>query len=59
MDKEGGVWGHAEFLEAIANSKHEEHERILEWAGDFDPEEFDASETTKTMRQGLPDWRQM
>lgn len=54
----GGVWGYAEFLEAIANPKHEEHERMLEWAGDFDPEEFDANETTKTMRRGLPDWRQ-
>jgi hypothetical protein len=54
----GGVWGYAEFLEAIANPKHEEHERMLEWAGDFDPEEFDAGETTKAMRRGLPDWRQ-
>lgn len=55
----GGVWGYAEFLEVIANPKHEEHERMLEWAGDFDPEEFDAGETTKAMRRGLPDWRQM
>jgi hypothetical protein len=53
----GGVWGYAEFLEAIANPKHEEHDRMLEWAGEFDPEEFDAGETTKTMRRGLPDWR--
>jgi hypothetical protein len=43
----------------IANPKHEEHDRMLEWAGDFDPEEFDAGETTKAMRRGLPDWRQM
>lgn len=54
----GGVWGYAEFLEAIANPKHEEHERMLEWAGHFDPEEFDAEKTTKAMRRGLPDWRQ-
>lgn len=55
----GGVWGYAEFLEAIANPKHEEHDRMLEWAGEFDPEEFDAASTTKAMRRGLPDWRQM
>jgi hypothetical protein len=54
----GGVWGYAEFLEAIADPKHEEHNRMLEWVGDFDPEEFDAGKTTKAMRRGLPDWRQ-
>ncbi len=26
---------------------------------EFDPESFDAEETTKSMRRGLPDWRQM
>jgi len=54
----GGVWGYAEFLEAIADPKHEQHDDFLEWAGDFDPEEFDAGKTTKEMRRGLPDWRQ-
>lgn len=54
----GGVWGYAEFLEAIANPKHEQHDGFVEWAGDFDPEGFDASEATKAMRRGLPDWRQ-
>lgn len=53
----GGVWGYAEFLEAIADPKHEEHDRMLEWAGDFDAEKFDAGKATKTMRRGLPDWR--
>lgn len=55
----GGVWGYAEFLEAIADPKHEQHDDFVEWAGDFDPEEFDAEETTKAMRRGLPDWRRM
>ncbi|QDT59468.1 Plasmid pRiA4b ORF-3-like protein [Stieleria bergensis] len=54
----GGVWGYAEFLEAIANPKHEQHDDFVEWAGDFDSKEFDAGETTKTMRRGLPEWRQ-
>lgn len=54
----GGVWGYAEFLEAIADPKHEQHDDFVEWAGKFDPEEFDAGKTTKAMRRGLPDWRQ-
>lgn len=55
----GGVWGYAEFLEAIGDPKHEQHDDFVEWAGNFGPEEFDATETTKAMRRGLPDWRQM
>lgn len=53
----GGVWGYAEFLEAIANPKHEQHDDFVEWAGEYDPEEFDAGKATKAMRRGLPDWR--
>ncbi len=38
----GGVWGYAEFLEAMADPNHEEHESYLDWVGeDFDPKEFD------------------
>ena len=55
----GGIRGYAEFLEALANPNHEQHDDFLEWAGEFDPEKFDAGETTKAMRRGLPDWRQM
>ena len=54
----GGVWGYAEFLEVIGNPNHEQHDDFLEWAGKFDPKEFDAEETTRIMRRGLPDWRQ-
>jgi hypothetical protein len=37
----GGVWGYEEFLEAIGNRKHKEHQEMLEWVGgEFDPEEF-------------------
>ena len=53
----GGVWGYVEFLAAIANPNHEWHDEYVEWAGHFDPEEFDAGEITKVMRRGLPDWR--
>lgn len=37
----GGVPGYANFLDAIRNPGHEEHEEMLEWiGGGFDPEEF-------------------
>ena len=39
----GGPHGYADFLEAIRDPKHPEHESMLEWiGGDFDPEEFDS-----------------
>jgi hypothetical protein len=38
----GGVPGYEEFLDAIMNQDHSEHEEMIEWAGDdFDPERFD------------------
>jgi hypothetical protein len=38
----GGPWGYPEFLEAISNPKHEQHDELLEWiGGEFDPEAFD------------------
>jgi hypothetical protein len=55
----GGVWGYAEFLEALADPKHEQHEEFVEWAGPFDPEKFDPKEATKHMKRGLPNWRTM
>jgi hypothetical protein len=56
----GGVWGYGDLLDAIGDKKHEQHEETLEWLGDdFDPDEFDPAATTKMMKQGLPDWRDM
>jgi hypothetical protein len=41
----GGVWGYAEFLEAIVDPEHEEHDHLIEWSGgNFDPERFDINE---------------
>lgn len=38
----GGVSGYWDFLKAIKNPKHPEHQELLEWAGgSFDPERFD------------------
>lgn len=41
----GGVWGYAEFLEALSDLGHEGHDHLSEWSGgDFDPEHFDMDE---------------
>lgn len=41
----GGIWGYQNFLKAIKDKNHPEHEELLEWAGgEFDPEEFDLDE---------------
>jgi hypothetical protein len=47
----GGIWGFAEFLEAMANPEHPEHEERLEWYGDdFDPDEFSVEEVNRQLR---------
>lgn len=56
----GGIWGYAEFLEAMANRSHERHSEFIEWiGGPFDPEQFDPEAATSRMQDGLPDWRKM
>ncbi|MEX0806068.1 MAG: plasmid pRiA4b ORF-3 family protein [Candidatus Binatia bacterium] len=48
----GGVPGYANFLEAIRDPRHEEHEEMLEWiGGEFDPEEFDLEEFDNALRR--------
>jgi hypothetical protein len=38
----GGMPGYREFIRAIRDPRHEEHESMLEWVGGrFDPEGFD------------------
>jgi hypothetical protein len=47
----GGPWGYADFLEAIQNPKHEQHEELLEWiGGEFDPEAFDVEAVNEELR---------
>jgi len=53
----GGTSGYKDYLEALADPQHPEHESFLHWRGRFDPEEFDPEKATKRMRRGLPDWR--
>lgn len=52
-DDVGGVGGYAEFLSAINDPKHEEHDSMLVWIGGaFDPEGFDLNEINRTLRYG-------
>lgn len=46
----GGIWGYSDFLDAIQDPKHEEHESMLEWVGGrFDPDEFDMTFINKRL----------
>jgi hypothetical protein len=48
----GGAGGYTEFLEAVANPAHNEHERSLEWAGGpFDPAAFDLGAANAALQQ--------
>lgn len=50
-DDVGGVTGYLEFLSAIRDPKHEEHESMLTWIGGaFDPEGFDLNAINRTLR---------
>lgn len=46
----GGIWGYAEFLEAISDPDHANHDEMLEWiGGQFDLEKFSADVVNKEL----------
>jgi hypothetical protein len=49
----GGVWGFANYVKAISDRKHPDHEELLEWGGEFDPEKFDLEGINSTFKR----WR--
>jgi hypothetical protein len=54
-DDVGGTPGYMEFLAAIKNPKHPQHESLLIWVGGaFDPEGFDLNAINRTLRFGRP-----
>ncbi len=55
----GGIRGYARYLKVLRNSLQKDHQDMLDWRGPFDPDSFDGEKTSKRMRRGLPDWRQM
>jgi len=48
----GGLWGYYNLLEALADSKHPEHEEMIEWMGGaFDPARFDLNAVNAALKQ--------
>jgi hypothetical protein len=47
----GGTSGYDEYLEAIADAEHEEHENLLQWRGPFDSEAFSPDEVNQRLRR--------
>jgi pRiA4b ORF-3-like protein len=47
----GGTGGYANFLTAIGDPNHEEHDEYLDWiGGEFDPEEFELDEVDAALK---------
>ena len=52
MEDVGGPPGYENFLEAIKDSSHPEHEELLEWSGGgFDSDHFDLAQTNDLLRE--------
>ncbi len=48
----GGPWGYGDFLDAIQDPNHEQHEDMVEWiGGGFDPEKFDVDAVNKELKR--------
>src|SRR5450759_136704 len=47
----GGIWGYADFLEALADPEHERHEEQLEWSGPFEPDKVSLGEGNVKLRR--------
>ncbi|MBN1485432.1 MAG: plasmid pRiA4b ORF-3 family protein [Chloroflexia bacterium] len=56
----GGVWGYREFLEALQDPDHPEHESYLEWiGGEFDPDDLELEEINRRLAQRYRDLDQL
>jgi hypothetical protein len=47
----GGLFGYVHYLEAMADSSHDEHEDMLEWRGPFDPELFSLAAVNRRLQR--------
>jgi Plasmid pRiA4b ORF-3-like protein len=48
----GGAWGYSDFLQAMADPRHENHRDMKEWiGGKFDPEKFSVDKVNKELGQ--------
>ena len=47
----GGIWGYSELVAAMAEPKHRQRERFLEWLGEpFNPETFNLKEVNRQLK---------
>jgi hypothetical protein len=47
----GGTGGYEDYLAALADPEHEEHESMLEWRGPFDPETYSADQVNQGLQK--------
>ncbi len=47
----GGSSGYEDYLEAMADPGHEEHENVLQWRGPFDPEAFSLTAVNQQLQK--------
>ena len=47
----GGIWGFYEFVAAITDRKHPEHQEMMDWCGPFKPHVFDKRKATREMQR--------
>lgn len=47
----GGSSGYEDYLEAMADPEHEEHESMLQWRGPFDPEAFSITAVNQQLQK--------
>jgi len=47
----GGPWGYSDLLEAREHPDDPEAEELLEWAGGFDPEDFDIDKINRRLKK--------
>ena len=47
----GGTPGYEEYLAALADPEHEEHDNMLEWRGPFDPETFSPAQVNQGLQK--------
>lgn len=53
----GGAWGYEEFLEALADPDHEQHEDMVHWSGgDFDAEDAGAETIIERFERLAKKW---
>jgi hypothetical protein len=54
----GGPGGYEDYLEAMADPEHEEHEDMIQWGGPFDPEAFSVEKINRQLEKKFRPVRQ-